>query len=143
MKHITQHTCGSAIYHNRLDLVSEFCTEEFLEGFRPKSQIIEMMNFIMLMAMPTLWMLYCNKALDIPAKLDDSPLAMIKRKDLCNCSFSAGPYYVHENIISCEDQERKSISGIGICDAARVWGEPRAVKHTKSPPNKETGLPIN
>ena len=29
------------------------------------------------------------------------------------------------------------------CDAARVWGEPRAAKHTKSPPNEETGLPIN
>ena len=24
---------------------------------------------------------------------------------------------------------------------ARVWGEPRVTKHTKSPPNEEAGLP--
>ena len=84
---------------------------KFLEGFRPKPQIIEM-NFIMLIAMPTLWMLYCNMELDISVKLDESPLAMIRRKDLCNCAFIAGPYYIHENIIWCEDQEWKSTYGI-------------------------------
>ena len=129
MKHISQHTCESAIYHNRPDFIAELCTLKFLEGFRPKCQIIEMTNFIMLIVMPSPWVLYCNKALDIPAKLDENPLAMIRRKDLCNCAFSAGPYYIHKNIISCEDQEWKSTSGIGIyytvntvtADFFRLW----------------------
>ena len=28
-----------------------------------------------------------------------------------------------------------------ICDVARVWGGPRATKHTKTPPNEEARLP--
>ena len=32
------------------------------------------------------------------------------------------------------------LSNIYVMDA-QVWGQPRATKHTKSPPNEEAGLP--
>ena len=64
--------------------------------------------------MPTPWNIDCNRALDIPVSLKENPLAMMHRQDLCHCAFSAGPYYINENLIACENQKRKLTSKIGI-----------------------------
>ena len=39
-----------------------------------------------------------------PNPTDGSPYIIIKRTQLCLCSISAGPYYLQENILSCEDE---------------------------------------
>ena len=67
-----------------------------------------------MIVMPTPWNIYCSRALDIPVSLKENPLAMIHRQDLCHCAFSAGPYYINENLIACENQKRKLTSKIGI-----------------------------
>ena len=114
LKHINEHTCASAIYHNRSDIVPKLCTVKYLEGYRPKPRIIESSSYIMMIAMPTPWNIYCNRALDISVSLKENPLVMIHRQDPCHCAFSAGPYYINENLIACENQKRKLTSKIGI-----------------------------
>ena len=114
MKHISQHTCASAIYHNRTDLVPQICSIDYMEGYRPKPELLEGTEYLILIGMPKPWNLYCNKALDIPVQLKESPLAIIRRKDLCHCAFSAGPYYIHENLLKCEDEHHKLASQVSL-----------------------------
>ena len=78
----------------------------------PKPQIVEMSNYILLIGMLTPWNSYCNRALDIPISTKENSLAMIRWKDLCYCGFSAGTFYINENIISCEDDKRRLSSKI-------------------------------
>ena len=40
----------------------------------------------------------------IPNPTEGSPYIIIKRTQLCLCSISAGPYYLQENVLSCEDE---------------------------------------
>ena len=79
---------------------------KYLEGYRPKPQIVETSNYILLIGMPTPWNLYCNRALDIPISIKENSLAMIRWKDLYYCGFSAGTFYINENIISCENEKK-------------------------------------
>ena len=45
-----------------------------------------------------------QKQKQIPNPTEGSPYIIIKRTQLCLCSISAGPYYLQENAISCEDE---------------------------------------
>ena len=112
LKHISQYPCASAIYMNKMELVKLVCSEKYLEGYRPKPQIIKTLNYILLIGMPTPWNLYCNQALDIPISIKENSLAMIRWKDLCYCGFRAGKFYINKNIISCEDEKRRLSSKI-------------------------------
>ena len=47
---------------------------------------------------------FCTKERQIPNPTEGSPYIIIKRAQLCLCSISAGPYYLQENILSCEDE---------------------------------------
>ena len=61
LKYISEHTCASAIYMNKTELVKSVCSvKKYLEGYRPKPQIVETSNYILLIGMPTPWNLYCN-----------------------------------------------------------------------------------
>ena len=112
LKHISEHTCASAIYMNKMESVKSVCSVKYLEGYRPKPQIVETSNYILLIGMPTPWNLYCNRALDILILIKENLLAMIRWKDLCYCGFSAGTFYINENIISCENEKRRLSSKI-------------------------------
>ena len=50
--------------------------------------------------------------MDIPISIKENSLAMIRQKDLCYCGFSAGTFYINENIISCENEKRRLSSKI-------------------------------
>ena len=63
--------------------------------------------------LPIPWTFFCTKKRQIPNPTDGSPYIIItvgspyiiiKRTQLCLCSISAGPYYLQENILSCEDE---------------------------------------
>ena len=78
LKRISEHTCASAIYMNKMELVKSVCSVKDLEGCRPKPQIVETSNYILLIGMPTPRNLYCNRALDIPISIKENSLAMIR-----------------------------------------------------------------
>ena len=60
LKHIGEHTCASAICMNKMELVKLVCSVKYLEVYRPKPQIVETLDYILLIDMPTPWNLYCN-----------------------------------------------------------------------------------
>ena len=61
-------------------------------------------DYLLLAGLPIPWTFFCTKERQIPNPTEGSPYIIIKRTQLCLCSISAGPYYLQENILSCEDE---------------------------------------
>ena len=53
---------------------------------------------------PEPWSVVCSKNDPIPNQLEASKYVIIKKKDLCQCSLSAGTWFIQENIVHCEDE---------------------------------------
>ena len=46
----------------------------------------------------------CSKNNPIPNPLEASKYVIIKKRDFCQCSLSAGTWYIQENIVHCEEE---------------------------------------
>ena len=60
-------------------------------------------DYLLLVGSPTSWTFFCTKDSQIPNPTEGSPYIII-RTQLYLCSISAGPYYLEENVLSCEDK---------------------------------------
>jgi len=114
LTHSTEHNCASAIYHNKTDIISEKCEVEYLANYHPYPKILQDGRLIMLVAMPSPWIVQCSTMIDVPVKLEASALAVIKRTDICYCGFSAGTYYLHESISNCEEDQNKVLAQLQL-----------------------------
>ena len=54
--------------------------------------------------LPIPWTFFCTKERQIPNPTEGSPYIIIKRTQICLCYISAGPFYLQENILFCEDE---------------------------------------
>ena len=61
-------------------------------------------DYLLLAGLPFPWTFFCTKERQIPNPTKGSPYIIIKRIQLCLCLISAGPYYLQENVLSCEDE---------------------------------------
>ena len=102
MKHVNEHTCTSAIFQSKSDLVPKLCNVTYMAQYYPNPLVVESQNYLLMIGMPSPWKIYCDKALGIPTPIKESALAIIPREEICNCDFSAKNYFIHENILSCK-----------------------------------------
>ena len=61
-------------------------------------------DYLLLAGLPIPWTFFCTKERQIPNPTEGSPYIIIKGTQLCLCSIGTGPYYLQENILSCEDE---------------------------------------
>ena len=61
-------------------------------------------DYLLLAGLPVPWTSLCTKERQIPNPTECSPYIIMKRTQLCLCSINAGPYYLQENVLSCEDE---------------------------------------
>ena len=59
-------------------------------------------DYLLSAGLPVPWTFFCTKERQIPNPTEGSPYIIIKRTQVCLCSISAGPYYLQENVLSCE-----------------------------------------
>ena len=59
---------------------------------------------ILLENIPEPWSIVCSKNDPIRNPLKASKYVTIKKKDLCQCSLTAGAWYIQENIVHCEEE---------------------------------------
>ena len=105
MKHTREHTCETAIYHEQNpDLIKDKCNIQYYPELNPTPQILDAGKHILLGNIPEPWSVVCSKNDPIPNPLEASKYVIIKKKDLCQCSLSAGTWYIQENIVHCEDE---------------------------------------
>ena len=105
MKHTSEHTCKTAIYHEQSpDLIKDKCNIQHYPEMNPTSQILDAGKHILLGNIPKPWSVVCSKNDSIPNPLEASKYVIIKKKDLYQCSLSAGTWYIQENIVHCEEE---------------------------------------
>ena len=105
MKHTSEHTCETAIYHEQSpDLIKDKCNIQYYPELDPTPQILDAGKHILLGNIPEPWSVVCSKNDPIPNPLQASKYVIIKKKDLCQCSLSTGTWYIQENIVHCEEE---------------------------------------
>ena len=105
MKHTSEHTCETTIYHEQSpDLIKDKCNIQYYPELNPTPQILDAGEHILLGNMPELWSVVCGKNDPIRNPLEASKYVIIKKKDLCQCSLSAGTWYIWENTVHCEGE---------------------------------------
>ena len=103
--HRSEHTYEGAIYWNKsASLINEKCNFEYYHELTPEPRVMVAGEYLLLTGLPIPWTFFCTKEKQIPKPTEGSPYIIIKRTQLCLCSISAGPYYLQENILSCEDE---------------------------------------
>ena len=103
--HKSEHTCESAIYWNEsAGLINEKCNFEYYHELTPEPRVLDAGDYLLLAGLPIPWTFFCTKERQILNPIEGSPYIIIKRTQLCLCSISAGPYYLQENVLSCEDK---------------------------------------
>ena len=105
MKHRSEHTCKRAIYWNEsASLINEKCNYKYYHELTPEPRILDAGDNLLLAELLVPWTFICTKERQIPNPTEGSPYIIIKGTQLCPCSISAGPYYLQENVLSCEDE---------------------------------------
>ena len=105
MKHTSEHTCETAIYHEQSpDLIKDKCNIQYYPELDPTPQILDAGKHILLGNIPEPWSIVCSKNDPIPNPLEASKYVIIKKKDLYQCSLTAGTWYIQENIVHCEEE---------------------------------------
>ena len=105
MKHTSQHTCETAIYHEQSpDLIKDKCNIQYYPELDSTPQILDAGKHILLGNIPEPWSVVCSNNDPIPNPLQASKYVIIKKKDLCQCSLSTGTWYIQENIVHCEEE---------------------------------------
>ena len=105
MKHTSEHTCETAIYHEQNpNLIKDKCNIQYYPELDPTPQILDAGKHILLGNIPEPWSVVCSKNDPIPNPPEASKYVIIKKKDLCQCSLSAGTWYIQENIVHCEEE---------------------------------------
>ena len=103
MKHTSEHTCESAIYHNESpDIIKDKCDIQYYPD--PEPAILDAGNYLLLGNLPLPWTIICNHNDQIPNPIQGSSYVIVDKSDLCQCSISAGTWYIQENIVYCTDK---------------------------------------
>ena len=105
-----EHTCESAIYTNQNEkLIQQKCTIEYYSKLDPDLDILDAGNYILLGDFSLPWTYFCEQKDEIPTPISGSSYVIIKKHDLCQCSLSAGSWYLEANIAYCtEDPDNPS-----------------------------------
>ena len=105
MKHTSEHTCETAIYHEESpDLIKDKCNIQYYPELDPTPQILDAGKHILLENIPEPWSVVCSKNDSIPNPLEAGKYVIIKKKDLCQWSLSRDTWYIQENIVHCEEE---------------------------------------
>ena len=105
IKHNSEHTCESAIYHYQTgETIKEKCNIRYYPYLDPEPAILDAGNHLLLGNLPKPWTFLCHHNDQIPNPIEGSPYVIIDKNDLCQCSISAGSWYIQENIAYCKEE---------------------------------------
>ena len=97
MKHTSEHLCETAIYNEQSpDLIKDKYSMQYYPDLNPTPQILDAGKHISLGNISEPWSVVCSKNYPILNPLEASKYVIIKKKDLYQCSHSAGTWYIQE-----------------------------------------------
>ena len=104
IKHKSEHTCESAIYHNQSpEIIKDNCKIKYHVNLDPKPEILDSGEVLLLSNLPRPWITKCEKGVQIPDTLEAGPYVVVHKHELCECSIMAGNpvHKVERNIAHC------------------------------------------
>ena len=105
MKHTSEHTCESVIYHEQnSEIIKRKSNIQYYPELNPTPQILDAGKHILLGNLPEPWTVVCSSNDPIPNPIEASRYLIIKKKHLCQCSIGAGTWFIQENIVHCEGE---------------------------------------
>ena len=105
IKHNSEHTCESAIYHyQNAEIIKDKCNIRYYPYLDPEPAILDAGSHLLLGNLPKPWKLLCRHNDQIPNPIEGNPYVIIDKSDLCQCSISAGTWYIQENIAYCKEE---------------------------------------
>ena len=97
-----EHTCESAIYtHQNSKLIQQKCDIEYYPNLNPESELLNAGNYLVLGNFPSPWNYFCAVTDEIPKPIHGSSYVVLKKHDFCQCSLTAGSWYLEANIAYC------------------------------------------
>ncbi len=98
-----EHTCTSAIYYDAdSEVIANNCSVKVHYNVPQKAQILDAGDKLLLFNLPKPWLLVCQPA-NRPFEIEYSAYRVINRTELCECSLSAGNYFLSQAAESCDD----------------------------------------
>ena len=70
----------------------------------PEPEMLNAGNYLVLGNFPLPWSYFCSKTDDIPQPIHGSAYVILKKIDLCQCSLTAGSWYLKANIAYCTQE---------------------------------------
>ena len=104
-----EHTCESAIYtHQNTKLIQQKCEIEYYPDLDP--ELLNAGNYLVLGNFPLPWNYYCSQTDEIPKPIHGSAYVILKKLDLCQCSLTAGSWYLEANIAYCTQEPSSELT---------------------------------
>ena len=100
-----EYTCESAIYtYQHSKLIQQKCDIEYYPELNPEPQVLNAGKYFLLGNFPLPWNYFCSKIDEIPKPIHGSNYVILKKTDLCQCSLTAGSWYIEANIAYCTEE---------------------------------------
>ena len=98
-----EHSCASALFFNASSTeIVKNCDVNYIKSDNLKAHILDAGESLILSNLPKPWTLICYPNLR-PVQIQFSTYRIVKREELCECSLSAGPYYLSQTKEHCEN----------------------------------------
>ena len=106
-----EHTCESAIYtHQNSKLIQWKCDIEYYPDLNPEPESLNAGNYLVFGNFPLPWNYYCAAKDEIPKPIHGSSYVILKKRDLCQCSLTAGSWYLEANIAYCTQEPETELT---------------------------------
>ena len=100
-----ENTCESAIYtYQNSKLIQQKCDIEYYPELNPEPKVLSAGKYLLLGNFPLPWNYFCSKIDEIPKPIHGSNYVILKKTDLCQCSLTAGSWYIEANIAYCTEE---------------------------------------
>ena len=106
-----EHTCESAIYtHQHSKMIQQKCDIEYYPNMVPEPELLNAGNYLVLGNFPLPWNYYCLQTDEIPKPIHGSAYVILKKLDMCQCSLTAGSWYLEANIAYCTQEPSSELT---------------------------------
>ena len=106
-----EYTCESAIYtYQNSKLIQQKCDIEYYPELNPEPKVLNAGKYLLLGNFPLPWNYFCSKKDEIPKPIHGSNYVILKKTDLCQCSLTAGSWYIEANIAYCTEESTTKLT---------------------------------
>ena len=100
-----EYTCESAIYtHQNSKMIQQKCDIEYYPDLNPEPELLNAGTYLVLGNFLYHGTISMQQQIEIPKPIHGRSYVILKKHDLCQCSLTAGSWYLEANIAYCTQE---------------------------------------